>query len=287
MAAIGKEAGNQFRVDFGALASGGLRRMISGEAVQVDPFLIGRAITHIMQRCSLRSAGGQRMLWNEYRVILARADFDPLRALQEHLVRDLISVLSQEALRLGGSLVGDLCVHLVVDELHELPAGEAVIRVGFAPNESLAAPAAGEMTVRVDVLRPPAGVTSGEVDGSGATVRVDEVAPGTAGEWRPYLVRWIGGEAVAPPGVRSILGRPHQSAPERFIALRQAGARINKQHLWILPSAWTVVVGRFPSANPVHVNGAPLPPASEVEVSGPTVEITLSRGELVLTLTRV
>src|SRR5574342_217347 len=122
MAAIGKESGNQFRIDFGALASGGLRRMISGEPVQVDPFLIGRAITHIMQRCSMRSAAGQRMLWNEYRVILARADFDPLRALQEPLVSDLIAVLSQEARRLGGALVGDLCVNLVVDELHELPA---------------------------------------------------------------------------------------------------------------------------------------------------------------------
>jgi hypothetical protein len=142
------------------------------------------------------------------------------------------------------------------------------------------------MTVRIDVMRPPAGVTSGEVDaGSGATVRVDEVAPGTAGEWRPYLVRWIGGEAVAAPGVRSILGRPHQNAPERFIALRQAGAKINKQHLWIMPSAWTVVVGRFPRPTWCTSTMAPLPPASEVEASGPTVDITPSRGELVLTLT--
>ena len=269
MSAIRKEAVDQFRVAFGELA-----KVKRGEAVLVDPFLIARAIAQVMRECTVRSAAGRPILWNDYRMILARRDFELVRSLQGPLERDLQQVLAQEAAARQAELVGALRVTVVFDEADELPAGQGVVRVAFAPAASAQAPLAGEMTVRLDSF-----LKAGELAVRGApadTVFVDD----TGGR---HVVQWPGGEARLEIGATVVLGRPHAEAPPRFIALTGAGAKVNKQQLWIAVGATTARVGRFPNANPIHVNGQQLAAGQELEAALP-LEITLSRGELVLTV---
>ena len=127
---IKRLAPDQFQVGFGELAK--VRR---GEPVQIDPFLIARAIALVMRECTVRSAAGRPILWNEYRMILARADFDLVRSLQGPLERDLATVLAQEARAREAELVGALRVTVVFDEADELAAGHGVVRVAFVPTE--------------------------------------------------------------------------------------------------------------------------------------------------------
>jgi hypothetical protein len=277
MAAITRDGTDRFQVIFAQLARRGLRRGGPRDAVQVDPFLIGRAIATVMAECTVRSASGQRLLWNEYRVVLARADFEPLRPLLGALERDLRQALATD-LR-GAELVGELRVTLVVDEAQELEAGRAIVRVAFVPDDRQGAPAAGEMTVRFDT-RAVAGRAG---PGRDATVHVPDGA-GPAAEG--LLLRWPAGEAILPAESMVIAGRPHPDPPARFIALVGASARISKQHLLITPAPSSVKIARLPSANPVEVDGRPLAASSDVEVA-PPVEISLSRGELILTVTRL
>src|SRR6185436_5372727 len=92
MAAISKDGIDQFRVRFTDLA-----RVRRGEQVHVDPYLIAQAIGLVMRECNVRSALGRPLVWNEYRLVLARRDFDAIRPLQAPLERDLKTVLAQEA----------------------------------------------------------------------------------------------------------------------------------------------------------------------------------------------
>jgi hypothetical protein len=267
MGAIRKEAVDQFRVAFAELAKA--RR---GEPVQIDPFLIGRAIAAVMRECTVRAASGQPMLWNDYRMILARRDFDLVRSLQGPLERDLQEVLAREASARQAELVGALRVTVVFDEADELAAGVGVVRVAFAPTAKLQAPLAGEMTVRFDSFEK-----AGEL-APVSTVFVDDTngAP---------VVQWSGGAARLEVGATIVLGRPHPEAPPRFVALAGAGAKINKQQLWLAVGVTSVRVGRCANANPVYVNGHALAAGQDIEAALP-VEISLSRGELVLIVKR-
>src|SRR5215813_6722405 len=105
MGAISKDGLDQFRVRFGELA-----RVKRGHPVQIDPFLIAQAIGLVMRECTVRSATGKPIVWNEFRMILARSDFDLIRPLQGPLERDLKHVLAQEAKTRAAELVGELRV---------------------------------------------------------------------------------------------------------------------------------------------------------------------------------
>ncbi len=266
MAPVRKDTVDQFRVAFGELA-----KVKRGDVVQVDPFLIARAIALVMRECTVRSAAGRSILWNEYRVVLARQDFDLVRSLQGPLEKDLQQVLTQEAKAREADLVGELRVTVVFDEADELPVGQGVVRVGFVPTERLVVPRAGEMTVRLDGW-----AVAGEID----TMFVDDTGGGER-----CTLEWPGGEARLEPGVTVMVGRPHPEAPARFIALTGAGAKVNKQHFWIALGTVGVRVGRLAAANPVHVNGQPVAASQEIEAALP-VEISLSRGDLLLTVRR-
>jgi hypothetical protein len=276
VSALVRESAEQFRVGFAALAHKGVKGAPKGGPVQVDPFLIARAVAEVMAACTFRSAKGRRLLWNEYRVILARADFALVRALQGPLERDLGEALAAEAASTGAELVGELRVSVVADEADELAAGAGVVRVGFVPTAQLAAAVTGELTVRFD-----AGQLGGlmKAVGSSETVIVSEVGAAP----RRYRLRWPHGEAALTVGDRIVVGRPHPGAAAGFVALTGASAKINKQQLWIAADAGGVRVGRFDAANPVHVNGEALAPGGELAVAAP-LSIALSRGELVLTL---
>jgi hypothetical protein len=271
MAAITLEQVDQYRIHFAELA-----RAKRGQPVQIDPFLIAQAIAAVMAGCTVRSATGRPIVWNEYRLILARRDFDFIRPLQAILERDLKIVLADEARRRTAELVGELRITVVADESDELPPAEGVVRVAFVPTEKLAAPRFGEMTMRLDSF-----AVAGEIVARASptdTVMVNDVTNPT------HALRWSGGVAHFGAGTHIVVGRPHPEAPSRFIALVGAGAKVNKQHFWIAATGPSVVrIGRFAKANPVHVNGQAVGSGEEIEVGLPA-EVSLSHGDLVLTV---
>jgi hypothetical protein len=275
MGAISKDGLDQFRVRFGELAK--VRR---GDAVQIDPFLIAQAIGTVMRECTVRSAAGKPIVWNDYRMILARADFELIRPLQAPLERDLRTVLAQEAQARKAELVGELRVTVVFDEADELPAGQGVVRVSFVPTDKQAAPRTGEMTMRLDAWQAAGEIIAKAPKPGSDTVHVADSVPGDV-----CSLTWAGGHASIALGATTVLGRPHDGAPPQFIALTGAGSTVNKQHCFVVAGAHSVRIGRFPKANPVHVNGAAVNAGEEVEVPFPT-EISLSRGDFVLTLSR-
>jgi hypothetical protein len=275
MAAAIQQGGlDQFRIRFGELA-----RVRRGQPVLIDPFLIARAIALVMRECTVRSAAGRPITWNQYRMILARRDFDQIRPLQGPLERDLKHVLAEEARTRQAELVGELRVTVVFDEADELPLGEGVVRVAFIPTERLAAPRPGEMTMRLDSFMVSGEIAARAPSGGAETVSVPDA--GAAG----CALRWAGGQAVIPAGATVVLGRPHAEAPAYFVPLDGAGAKVNKLHCWIAAGPASVRIGRFAKANPVHANGQPINAGEDVEVALPA-EISLSHGDLVLSVFR-
>jgi hypothetical protein len=274
MGALTKEGLDQFRIRFAELA-----RTRRGQPVQVDPFLIAQAIGHVMRACAVRSAAGQPIVWNEYRLVLARRDFDLIRPLQTPLERDLKTVLAQEAKARQAELVGELRVTVVFDEGDELQPGEGVVRVAFVPTERLAAPRPEEMTMRLDGWASAGEIAARAPRSPADTVFIDDSTGSRC------TLRWPGGETKLSLGATIVVGRPHLDPPGQFIALTGAGAKINKQHFWIAPGPTSVRIGRFAKANPVHVNGQPVAAGDEIEVAFPA-EVSLSRGDLVLSVQR-
>jgi len=271
-APITLEALDQFRVRFVELA-----RAKRGQPVQIDPYLIAQAIAGVMSQCTVRSATGRPIVWNEYRLVLSRRDFDLIRPLQAILERDLKLVLAEEARTRAAELVGELRITVVFDEADELPLSEGVVRVAFVPTERLAAPRFGEMTMRLDSFAVAGEIVARATGSPTDTVMVDDSTQTT------HALRWPGGIARLSAGTTIVVGRPHPDAPPRFIALTGAGAKVNKQHFWLAATSSAVRVGRFAKANPVHVNGRALAGGEEVEVALPA-EISLSHGDLVLTV---
>lgn len=273
MAAIRKDGTDQFRIKFAELA-----RVRRGEPVHVDPYLIAQAIGLVMRECNVRSALAKPIVWNEYRMILARRDFDAIRPLQAPLERDLKTVLAQEARAREAELVGELRVTVVFDEADELAAGEGVVRVGFVPTEKLAAPKPGEMTMRLDSWAVSGEIAVRPASPADTVIVDDQTTPGA-------VLYWAGGSAPLPIGATVVVGRPHDEPPAHFVALTGAGAKVNKQHLWIAATPQSLRIGRFAKANPVHVNGQPIAAGEDLEVALPA-EISLSRGDFVLTVQR-
>ena len=275
MSGVTREAADRFRVDLDELARKVVRGHKRGAPVLVDPFLIARTIAAVMGACTFRSATGKRLLWNDYRIILARADYEVVHSLQGPLERDLGQALANEAAATGAELVGELKVSVVHDEANELRAGEAMVRVAFVPTERLGAARAGELTVRFDAAQL-AGLM--RAVGSTETVIVQDTASTSS-----FVLRWPGGEAPLTEGATLIVGRLHDSAPAGFVAVT-GSAKINKQHAWVTAGPTLIRIGRFAGANPVHVNGAAVAAGQHVDVAVPA-EVALSR-ELALTILR-
>jgi hypothetical protein len=272
MAAVTLEALDQYRVRFVELA-----RAKRGQPIQIDPFLIAQAIATVMRECTVRSATGRPIVWNEYRLILSRRDFDLVRPLQAILERDLKLVLAEEARARAAELVGELRITVVFDEADELPLSEGVVRVAFVPTAQLAAPKFGEMTMRLDSFAVSGEIAARASGSPTDTVMVDDSTQTT------HALRWPGGIAHFAGGTTIVVGRPHPEAPARFIALTGAGTKVNKQHFWIAATSTVARIGRFAKANPVHVNGQSIAGGEEVEVPLPA-EISLSHGDLVITV---
>jgi hypothetical protein len=270
---IAKDGLDQFRVLFATLAK--TRR---GEPTQIDPFLIAQAIGLVMRECTVRGATGAALVWNDYRMIMARADYERIRPLQSVLERDLKVVLADTARQRAAELVGELRVTVIPDDADELPHAEAVVRVAFVPTDKLSSPRTGEMTMRLD-----AWTAAGEIVATPSNPGSDTVFVADAGA--ACTLAWTGGSAPIPPNTTVVIGRPHPDAPPHFIALTGAGATVNKQHFFVLATERGVKIGRFPKANPVHVNGALLEAGAETEVALP-VELSLARGDFTVSVRR-
>ncbi|MBN1334836.1 MAG: DUF3662 domain-containing protein [Deltaproteobacteria bacterium] len=261
-----EEAQDLYRVDLSALAGvSSWKRLVSGQRAAIDPFAVGRGVLAVMQRCTVRSARGERLLWNEYRVFLSRRDHDRLRPLEPRLQRELPLLLHAEIRRLEADTEGPLTVRLLVDESADLPEGVARIRAAFAPGAE-PSPEDGEITIRLGRMSPAA-----------STERLSEpLGPGT------LVLSWPGGHASVPSGVRVVLGRPHEAPQGSFVALHGAGSKVSRRHAWVENTGESVLVGRVPAANPVQVNGRALQPGGSLTLEALPAELSLSSGALVV-----
>jgi Protein of unknown function (DUF3662) len=244
--------------------------------VAIDPLLVAKAVKEVMKRCPHHTASGRPLVWNEYAVFMDLTDWERIKKLEATLVRDLGDVVQKELLRLKAEMVGMLNVRLLRDEGGSVRPGRAVIKVDFAEGEPLQAPDPGEMTIRVGA---PALRSLTELP----TERVPELM---TGQDRLRLL-WPGGSTRVSDGVRTLLGRPHTGAPSHFVALSGASSKINKKQLWIEATDGGAIIGRLSDANPVQVKGRLVQAGGQISIDELPAEISLSSGELVLTLERM
>lgn len=270
--AVSAQGEDRFDVDFSIMRLGKLGAMLRSEQVLVDPQLVAEAVRAVMRRCQVKDARGGALVWNEYKLFLARSDHEGLRPLEPRLNADLPGLLHEELLDISAELVGDLTVRLLIDEAGDVPKGGAAVRVAFLPSKDLADPSDGEVTVRLTNKRPgAAGITQRIADplgGSGAGVEL----------------LWSHGHRFIPIGTRVLLGRHHPEPPPNFVPLMGAGKTINKRQAWIEPAESGVVIGRMSNANPVQVNGHLVQPGGQLQSTELPLRISLSNGELILTL---
>lgn len=267
---------DRFRVDFGRVSrETGFRRLLElgrrSEVVMVDALAIRQALVAVMRECAFRDVNGAPQLWNEYRLFLAREDFDRIGPLEPRLQKDLGPALWQEIERQHATLVGDLVVRLLFDDADEVEPGTGVVHARHAPSGRETASVVGEMTVRLDKLAPPDPVGgAGPVKGT-PTVRTGNVRVSTPA-----------GELSVEEGVLYSLGRVLPDAGPDHLALPGADQRVNRRQLSLLVTGGEAEVTREPGgSNPVSVNGAPLPPGGQARQPLP-VELNLSGGALIV-----
>jgi hypothetical protein len=266
-----------FQVDWTALKAGRNPWKRTQKAA-VDPFLVAKAVREVMRQCPNRTATGGPLVWNDFSVFLDLADWTRIKKLESTLVRDLGGVVEKELGKLKAEMVGPLNVRLMRDESGNVRPGTSVIKADFTEAKRMAPPDPSEMTVRIG---KPAAPSLTDLP----TERVPEAAIGNG---RSGLrVQWDSGSTTVPGGTRVVLGRPHQPASPGFVALTGAASKINKRHLWIEAGGGGVIIGRFSEANPVEVGGRLVQQGGQIAVDSFPVQVTLSNGEMKLTIDRV
>lgn len=267
------EAPDRFRVDFAQVKrKGGWWKVFEPKAVVVvDGWAIGQAVVAALATCPFKSATGQPQVWNEFRVFLSRADHDRLRPIEASLQKDLGPMLYEELVRINAVTVGALTVRLLVDDADEVEPGAGILHARHVPDAQAPAPNAGEITVRLDKLKPAAPSLSA---GAVGTVPVDAV-----------VVRGPKGDIVLRSGARHVLGRAHPDAGADHVALPGASGRISRRQVALRVDGDHLEIAREPDSNPVAAAGGPLQPGQSVREKLP-VEIVLSGGEMKLTVAR-
>jgi hypothetical protein len=266
---------NVFQVDWSAVRAG-RNPWKRGSQAAVDPFIVAKAVKLAMKLCPHKTATGAPLVWNDYTVFMDLEDWTRVKKLESTLVRDLGGVVEKELATLKAEMVGPLNVRLLRDESGNVRPGTALLKADFSAADRLAAPDANEMTVRVG--RPGAVPLADP-----PTERVAGVVP----DGSRLTVEWDGGSAAVPPGIRAVFGRPHKGSSPGFVPLTGAGTKINKRQLWVESGGGGVIVGRFSEANPVEVSGRLVQPGGQIAVNRFPVEVTLSNGEMKLTIDRV
>jgi hypothetical protein len=264
-----------FQVDWPALKAG-RNPWKRAHKTAVDPFLVAKAVKEVMRQCPNRTATGGPLVWNDYAVFLDIADWTRIKKLETTLVRDLGGVVEKELATLKAEMVGPLNVRLLRDESGNVRPGTGVIKADFTEAARLAAPDPSEMTVRV-----------GKPVARSLTDLPTERVPEIAADGSRLRVNWDKGSTTVTGGTRVVLGRPHQPASPGFVPLTGAASKINKRHLWIEAGGGGVIIGRFSEANPVEVAGRLVQQGGQIAVDRFPVQVTLSNGEMRLTIDRV
>jgi hypothetical protein len=267
------ESPDRFRVDFAHVKrSSGWRKVFEPRSVVVvDAWAIGQAVIAVLAACPFKSATGQPQVWNEFRVFLSRADHDRLRPIEASLQKDLGPLLYEELVRIIAVTVGALTVRLLVDDGDEVDAGSGILHARHMPDAEAPVPGAGEITVRLDKIKP-------------AGPRLSPGGPGTV-PVGAVVVRAPGGEVVLRSGARHVLGRAHPDAGADHVALPGATGRISRRQLAVRVDGDHLEVSREPESNPVTVAQSALAPGQTAREPLP-VEIVLSGGELTLVVAR-
>ena len=266
---------NVFQVDWSTVRAG-RNPWKRGSQSAVDPFIVAKAVKLAMKLCPHKTATGAPLVWNDYAVFMDLEDWTRVKKLESTLVRDLGGVIEKELATLKAEMVGPLNVRLLRDESGNVRPGTALLKADFAAVDRLAPPDANEMTVRVG--RPGAVPLADP-----PTERVAGVVPDAS----RLTVEWDGGSTAVPPGIRAVFGRPHKGSSPGFVPLTGAGTKINKRQLWVESGGGGVIVGRFSEANPVEVSGRLVQPGGQIAVNRFPVDVTLSNGEMKLTIDRV
>ena len=269
-----------YRIDWAAV-HGGLNPWKRTEKVVVDPFLVAKAVKAVMGQCPHQTANGKPLVWNEYKVFLDLEDWERIKKLESTLLRDLGSVVEKHLKKLKAEMVGGLTVRLLRDEGGTVRPGHAVIKVDFAEVE--AAPSdPSEMTVRVGgpIARSLTDLTQ-RVPESFVGAYVNPSAE------EKLKVSWTGGDSTIRAGSRVVLGRPHGASAPGFVPLEGATSKINKRQLWIEASEDGALIGRLSDANPVEVKGRLVQAGGQISIDAFPAEISLSNGEMKLTLERL
>jgi FhaA, N-terminal domain len=266
-----------FQVDWAALKAGRNPWKRAGK-IAVDPFLVAKAVKEVMRLCPNRTATGEPLVWNDYSVFLDIADWTRIKKLEGTLVRDLGGVVEKELAGMKAEMVGPLNVRLLRDESGNVRPGGGVVKADFTEARKLAKPDPTEMTVRIG---KPAAPSLTDLP----TERVPEMPLTDGGS--ALRVKWERGSATLTGGTRMVLGRPHQPSSPGFVPLTGAASKINKRHLWIEGGGGGVIIGRFSEANPVEVAGRLVQRGGQIAVDKFPVQVTLSNGEMKLTIDRV
>ncbi len=239
----------------------------SSAPVVVDGHAIGQAICRVMDACTFADVQGRAWLWNEYCVILSRADHDRLRDVEELLAHDLLALLNEEVLRREARMPDGFLVRLLVDEGDELPPGRGVLRVRHRKDTAQAPKVPGEITMRSDKL--------------------GSVGKGNAPTEREVGLRLVsaGGNVGIMESGWVTLGRADGGGGADQLALPGATAKVSRRHVSVRVVGEEVSVRREPGANPVQANGRALAEGDVVSMSLP-VELVLSNGDWRGTLCR-
>jgi len=271
-----------FQVDLTAL-EGGFWRRLAQRRVRVDPYLVARAVLAVMEHCDHRDVRGKPLMWNAYRIFLSQEDYDGLAPIVVRLEQDLASLLQERFHEGGASLMGGLNVELLVSEGERLAPGVVVVQPSFSAwDERGSATDAQAVTVRAgrEAARPPPTPRRVTDPADPAATVIDNVEPSPG-----LVVRWGAHEVGVSAGMRVVLGRPHADAAGSFVPLHGASNEINRRHLFIEAGpGGSAVIGRLSSANAVQVDGRLVQPGGQLAVTHLPVEISLSKGALVLTL---
>jgi hypothetical protein len=274
----------KFHVDWQAVHAG-INVWKRAEKVILDPFLVARAVKGVMRQCTQQTATGKPLVWNDYAVFMDLVDWEQVKKLENTLTRDLGDVVEKALKKSKAEMVGPLNVRLLRDEGGTVRPGTAIIKVDFRPEEKLEAPSASdlsEMTVRIGGLmqKSVTDLTQRVPDMEGLGLQ-DDTAP------EQLRLSWPGGTTTIRDGNRIVLGRPHPAPSMGFVPLSGASSKINKRQLWVEADEDGAVIGRLSDANPVEVNGRLLQAGGQISIEDFPAQISLSSGELTLTLERI
>jgi hypothetical protein len=251
MSGITRTADGVFEVDFAALKEGRRAFWRPREPVEVDEFLLGRALAAVLARCERRDLAGRLLLWNDIRIFLSEHDFRFLEVNLPRTRRDLEALVADHARTAEAVFVQGAppAVAVACDADAPLARGRGKVRVGWRGGPPAEAPriAAAEATQRAGAF------SAAPIQGE-PTRRLPESSAGLA------RLRWALGEALLCPGRRYTVGRasPDNEGQPDLIRLEGVETTVSRAHLFIEVGPQVLTFQRAVGVNAVQIGDQPL-----------------------------